>query len=242
MKTFYSPLLIAVSCLLFAALFTSCKTVYQPNAINTPLFNNAGEFRATVDPANVQLAYAVSDHGGIMVNGFRVKENTEDNNIRGKGGLVEVGFGYYTRFRPFVFETYFGGGLGAVHFDETRQENNTTTVRNFDANGMRFFIQPSFGLTSRYFDVAITPRFVMGKYYNVVTNYSTQEQIDGHFYAVDRPFWMFIEPALTVRGGYEWIKLQVQFGLSQKINNEALSYKDSFLNVGLSFNINHDYD
>ncbi|HTF05339.1 MAG TPA: hypothetical protein VK826_15020 [Bacteroidia bacterium] len=242
MKTFYSPALAALSILACVAIFPSCKSVYHPNAVNTPLFNNAGEIRATVDPGNVQLAYAVTDHAGIMLNGFRVKENTEDNAIRGRGGLVEVGFGYYTRFRPFVFETYIGGGMGMVHFDETRQENNTTTIRSFEARGTRFFVQPSFGYTSRFFDVALTPRFVFGKYSNIVTNYSTQEQIDGKFYAIDRPLWAFIEPALTVRGGYQWIKLQVQFGISQKLNSEALSYKDTFLNVGLSFNINHIYE
>lgn len=225
-----------------AIAFTSCKSVYQPNAVNTPLFNNAGEARISVDPSNLQLAYAVTDHAGVMLNGFHVKENTEDNSIRGKGGLIEAGFGYYTRFRPFVFETYVGGGLGNVHFTETRQDDNGPNTYTFDANGMRFFVQPSFGLTSRFFDVAITPRFVMGKYYNVATNYSTQDQIDGRFYQVDRPMWTFIEPALTVRGGYQWIKLQVQFGLSQKLNSEPLSYKDSFLNVGLSFNLNRDYE
>lgn len=222
--------------------FTSCKTVYQPNAVNTPLFNNAGEARATVDAQNVQLAYAITDHAGVMVNGFRVKENSDDNTIKGSGGLVEVGLGYYTRIHPFIFETYIGGGMGGVKFSELRTENNETTQYSFEATGMRFFVQPSFGLGTRFFDVALTPRFVMGKYNNVTTNYSMQDQIDGKFYQVDRPLWTFIEPALTVRGGYQWIKLQVQFGLSQKLNSEALSYKDSFLNVGLSFNINRIYE
>jgi hypothetical protein len=238
MSTRYILLVLAAGTLAF----TSCKTVYHPNAVNTPLFNNAGEARVTVDPSNAQVAYAITDHAAVMVNGFWVKENSENNAIRGKGGLVEAGFGYYTRFSPFVFETFVGGGLGGVHFSETREENNTMNTYTFDATGMRFFVQPSFGLSSRFFDVAITPRFVMGKYSNVTTNYSTEDQMNGRFYQVDRPLWAFIEPALTVRGGYQWIKLQVQFGLSQKLNSEALSYKDSFLNVGLSFNINRNYD
>lgn len=242
MKTLRT-LLIPAACIALASLFiTSCKSVYQPNAVNTPLFNNAGEVRASVDAQNVQLAYAVTDHAGVMVNGFRVKENSEDNNINGSGGLVELGFGYYTRVRPFIFETYVGGGMGSVQFSELRTQNNETTRYTFEAQGTRFFIQPSFGLGSRFFDIALTPRFVMGKYYRVSTNYSTQDQIDGKFYQVDQPLWTFIEPAITVRGGYQWIKLQVQFGLSQKLNAQQLSYKDSFVNVGLSFNLFRNYE
>jgi hypothetical protein len=240
LRPFYSTAALVALGSLF---FTSCKSVYQPNAINTPLLNNAGEIRATVDPQNVQLAYAITDHAGVMLNGFYVKENSENNAIKGTGGLVEVGFGYFTRVRPFIFETYIGGGLGSVQFNETRvDDNNQTNVYRFEAQGMRFFVQPSFGLGTRFFDVAITPRFVLGKYSSVSTNYSTDDQIDGRFYQIDRPLWSFIEPAITIRGGYQWIKLQAQFGLSQKLNSEPLSYKDSFVNVGISFNLFRNYD
>lgn len=220
----------------------SCKTVYEPNAINTPLMNNHGEFRAYVDPSNVQLAYAVTDHIGIMANGFRVTAQTDNNSINGRGGMVEFGLGYFRPANGFIFETYAGGGMGKVRFSENRQENNTTVTRNFSADGMRFFIQPSFGYSGRFFEAALTPRFCMGKYSNVQTNYTQQEQVDGKFYNVNQPLWAFLEPALTVRGGYKWIKLQAQFGFSQKLNSQQLSYKSSFVNVGLVFDINRSQE
>ena len=240
MKTSFTSL--SLLAFAFVAGLSSCKSVYHPNAVNTPLFNNAGEFRGTIDPSNVQLAYAITDHAAVMVNGFRVKETSDDNAIQGMGGLVEAGFGYYTRFRPFIFETFVGAGMGRVQFDETRYDSSQTMHFTYEATGMRFFIQPSFGIGTRFFDVALTPRFVLGKYNNISTNYSMQDQIDGKFYQIDRPLWTFIEPALTVRAGYQWIKLQVQFGLSQKLNAEALSYKDSFFNVGISINLFRNYD
>ena len=218
--------------------FNSCKTVYQPNTVNTPLFNNHGEFRAYVDPSNVHLAYAITDHIGVMANGFRVSEGTDNNSIRGNGGLVEIGMGYYRPVNGFIFETYAGGGMGKVKFTEVRQEGSTTVVRNFSADGSRFFVQPSFGYAGKYFEAALTPRFAIGKFNNVQTNYTTQEQIDGKFYNVNEPMWCFIEPALTLRGGYKWVKLQAQFGFSQKLNSQQLSYKSSFLNLGLIFDIN----
>lgn len=222
--------------------FNSCKTVYEPNALNTPLFNNHGEFRAYVDPSNVQLAYALTDHIGIMANGFRVTAETDNNTISGSGGLVEFGLGYYKPMNGFIFETYAGGGMGKVKFSENRQENNTTVVRNFSSDGMRFFIQPSFGYAGKYFEAAVTPRFCLGKYNNVQTNYTMQEQIDGKFYNINDPVWAFIEPALTLRGGYKWVKVQAQFGFSQKLNTQELSYKSSFVNLGLVFDINRSQE
>lgn len=236
---FFTSMTVIVLC----SLITSCKTVYQPNAINTPLLNNEGEVRVSVDQQNIQAAYAITDHAGVMLNGFYVKEKSDNNTIQGSGGLVEVGFGYFTRVRPFIFETYVGGGMGSVQFSEEKMDNNNQMQRyTFDARGMRFFVQPSFGLGTRFFDVALTPRFVVGKYNSVNTNYSTQDQIDGKFYQIDQPVWSFIEPAITVRGGYQWIKLQAQFGLAQKLNSEPLSYKDSFVNVGISVNLFRIYE
>ncbi len=242
MKAGYLPSIKICIVAVCALAITSCKSVYHPNAVNTPLFNNEGEVRVNIDPANVQLAYAVTDNAGVMLNGFRVKENSDDNRIQGKGGLVELGLGCYKRTRPFVFEAYLGAGLGTVHFNETRQEDGVNKTYSFDANASRYFIQPSVGITTRFFDLAFTPRCVAGQYFNVRTNYSAKDQIDGKFYNVGRPLWMFVEPAITARAGYKWVKLQVQYGWSHKLNPEPLSYKDSFFNIGLSFNLGRVYE
>lgn len=222
--------------------FSSCKTVYEPNAINTPMLKNKGEFRLYAGTTDLQASYAVTDHVGVMLNGFHVSEKSDNNVIHGSGGLIEGGIGYFTSLQPLLFEVYAGGGRGGVSFSETRTENGVQTVREFSADGTRFFLQPGLGLTTQYFDLGITPRFVVGKYDNVITNYSTQDQIDGHFYQVDQPTWAFIEPAFTVRGGYRFVKLQLQYGFSSKLNSQALSYKSSFLNVGLSFDLNRNWE
>jgi len=226
---------------LASLLFASCKTVYHPNTVNTPLLSQRGELRAYADPGNVQLAYAVSDHLGLMANGYFVREQTESNSIRGNGGLIEAGLGYYRPLGSFIFETYAGAGRGSVEFREIRQENGTSVTREFSAGGTRFFLQPSIGYAGSIFEIALTPRFAAGKYDNVQTNYSTQDQIDGNFYQVDRPVWMFVEPALTMRAGYKWVKLQGQFGFSAKLNSEPLSYKSSFVQAGVIFDLFRDY-
>lgn len=228
-----------IFCIAFLA---SCKSVYHPNVVNTPLLSNQGELRAYADPGNVQLAYAATDHLGLMANGFYVAERSNDNNIKGSGGLVEAGFGYFTTFGALRFETYVGGGRGGVTFTEQKMENGMPVTREFSAAGTRFFIQPSIGFAGRYIELAVTPRFIAGKYDGIQTNYTAQEQIDGRFYQIDKPVWTFIEPAFTVRGGYKWIKLQAQFGFSAKLNSQPLSYKSSFMSVGIIFDIFREYE
>lgn len=138
-----------------------------------------------------------------MANGFRVTAQTDNNSINGSGGLVEFGLGYFRPANGFILEKYAGGGMGKLKFSETSQENNTTVVRNYSADGMRFFIQPSFDYSGKFFEAAITPRFCVGKYSNIKTNYTTQEQIEGKSYNINEPLWAFIEPAVAIRGGYK---------------------------------------
>ncbi len=47
-----------------------------------------------------------------------------------------------------------------------------------------------------------------------------------------------IEPALTVRGGLEKIKLQVQYGYRLNLSNSNFKQDKTFLTIGLNFNFN----
>jgi hypothetical protein len=65
---------------------TSCAPAYVPNALNTPLFNNKGEIHIAANTGisgfDPQLAYAVTDNIGVMVNGsFRIIHPTRPTTI-----------------------------------------------------------------------------------------------------------------------------------------------------------------
>ena len=45
-----------------------------------------------------------------------------------------------------------------------------------------------------------------------------------------------IEPALTIRGGFEKVKLQVQYGYSFNVSKSDFKQDKNFLTVGLNFN------
>ena len=48
---------------------------------------------------------------------------------------------------------------------------------------------------------------------------------------------VLLEPALTVRGGLEKIKLQVQYGYSVNLSHPNFRQDGSFLTIGLNFNV-----
>jgi hypothetical protein len=59
------------------------------------------------------------------------------------------------------------------------------------------------------------------KYNDLNTSGYTQSELDTEFLnksAVEDKTWMFIEPAITARFGYKFIKLQAQLGFASKLN------------------------
>src|SRR5688500_10546599 len=77
------------------AVFSSCSTtLYVANTVNAPLLKEKGEIKLNIDQNNIQAAVAVSDHLGIMANGF-YRSYEGGNNYEHKGGLGEIGVGYF---------------------------------------------------------------------------------------------------------------------------------------------------
>lgn len=107
----------------------SCKTPpYVPNVINTPLFQKQGQLNAAIHTSNSgtnpQLAYAVTDHFGLMLNGSFLDEGFEPNYF--KQSLVELGAGYFTTIdKSGKFEIFAGYGLGRI---EGHHEFNSNDI------------------------------------------------------------------------------------------------------------------
>ena len=49
--------------------YAPLQMIYYPNANNVPLLEEKGEFKGTIEPTNLQLAYAIDSNIGIMLNG-----------------------------------------------------------------------------------------------------------------------------------------------------------------------------
>ena len=229
----FSAIIILISSL------CSCS-VYVPNGVNTPMFTKKGEtqINASVGTGvNVQGAYAVSDHVGIIANGYFNNTTTTINNDdtrKGNGKLFEGGVGYFTKAdNGFAFETYVGAGFGNLTIDKSVV--STKSNKAFETSAAKIFIQPTIGYAAKHFELGFTPRFTMMKYQKPTTTYSSAELAADKFVNIDQTNWLFIEPTLTIRAGGEKLKGQVQLGRSFKLNSQELGYSSGILNLGIVY-------
>jgi hypothetical protein len=222
------------SCLLG---FSSCRTVYAPNAVNAPLLQEKGELKATLSTNNLQVATAVSDHVGLMVNGYLNDYKSDDRSFKNNGKGAELGIGYFAHNdQRITYEAYGGVGFYNVRI---RESNDTKT---FDADAMKYFVQPSVGWVNPFFEVAVSPRLSVVKYNSPeLTGYTSQERVSNFFDIVDQKAHAFFEPTVTLRGGYKFVKLQVQVGHSFKLTKNDINRNDGIGSIGLIFDIGKWY-
>jgi hypothetical protein len=220
-----------------ALVLSSCRTVYAPNAVNVPLLQEKGELKISAAANNLQLATAVTEHVGIMVNGYLNAYTSDDKSFKNNGKGAEIGIGYFAHTdQRITYEAFAGAGLYNVHMKES---NNTKT---FDSDAVKYFFQPSLGWVNPYFEVAVSPRLSILKYKKPdITGYTTEEQNSNYFNILDQKAHAFLEPTLTLRGGYRFIKLQVQYGHVFKLTKNNINYDDNLGSVGLIFDIGSWY-
>src|SRR5690606_38616650 len=101
------------------------------------------------------------------------------------------------------------------------------------------FIQPSFGFSSRYFDIALTPRVAYLAYTSKDDFKFVQDgdQLDPiqYFNKNDKQF--LFEPGITIRGGIPVVKLELQYShstLGEPLSDYTVVNSD-FFSLGLRF-------
>ncbi len=219
----------------------SCKTAYIPSALNVPLLQEKGELKITLTPTNYQVAYAISEKLGVMANGQRASSTTTfsdgvtNSDFKQTNSSIELGAGYLGKGgRNFLYELY--GGLGLVKADIVDSKAGKT-IGTYEANGLKFFIQPNIGFTTKAFDVAFSARFTGLQFGTSSTVFSKQYLIDKELNELSENTHLFLEPAITLRGGYKFIKLQTQIGISAKLSSASIPYNSLVGSIGLQINI-----
>ncbi len=232
-------LAICITCLLL----TNCNPIYySPNSLNVPLLTSAGETNATVagntDQVEFQMAHAFSEKFAVLADGGLFIPKDLETGEGGSGKFLELGGGYlHPLSGNWVLEAYGLAGFGSFenHFPEASPGPGSPTVGDISASIFRWGVQPNFGFKSRYFSAAFSTRLVNVIYHNVEGDliFNQVDQVD--FLTENNSYWL-AEPALTIRGGFEKIKLQAQLGLSYNITDPEFSQESSFITVGLNFN------
>ncbi len=236
-RIYIYPLILAALCA------SSCsRYYYKPNAVNAPLLKASQDLHVTVAGGdggfNGMAAYSPVSHLGIIggMSTWRYKAdsvNFASGNVDASATLVELGAGYYNATKgkvAFIYDVYGGIGIGGLRSD-------------VNMNAMRLFVQPGVGLRTPWFDCAVSVRMCDLKYSNLDdqgrgTAYLQQHNlIAPNGDRIDQKHYIFAEPAITLRGGYKFIKLQAQYVFSSAVSNVPWQYTDNTLTVGLNFQL-----
>ncbi len=214
---------------------------YTPNTQNVPLISEQGETNLTLsgngNQVEFQGAYGLTNGFAIMANGGLFIPADINNGDGGSGKFVELGGGYFKPINDnFVFETYGIVGFGSMenHFPSTVSANPQTSGK-ISANIMRYGIQPNFGYKSKYFTAAISTRIVSLNY-NSINGDLIYDQTDQNAYLKSNDANFLLEPAITIKGGFEKLKLQLQYGYSVNLTNSNFKQDNAYLTLGLNFN------
>lgn len=218
-------------------LLNGCATYYKPNSQNVPLFQERGEVRAVVgankggpswgeaEGRDFQGAYAVTNHLGVMANMFFISDADDWSGDTGKGRLVECGVGYFSPLSGhWVFETYGGAGLGKL--------TRIGTFGRTSVSARRVFLQPSIGYASRGFDAALSLR-MCGLTYSGIPEVPMDYEGEHMAQALrDARSSILVEPAFTIRAGWEYLKLQLQIGQSRNLTHPDFAQGDRYVSLG----------
>ena len=229
--------------------FISCSPLYYvPNVQQVPLFTdkNQGTINTGMlfmDPGGLALsgAYSITNHFGLVGNFIAVGSKTETSIEKG----VSTGLGviYYLPIKEnLVFETTVGTAFGNAingNFDGLDIQNKV----NFNS----FYVQPSLGMVYKNFEMALSVKYNIHSFSNLsadflsyyeqgLVTYSSFYGGSGTTYTnpLDNPYH-FIEPALTVRIGWQSVKFSMQYVYSMRVSSTELARQQYNINLGLHF-------
>ncbi|OOG76819.1 hypothetical protein [Algoriphagus sp. A40] len=233
----------------FGSILYSCGPVLYSNVgQNVPLLQEKGEFSGQVSYSSsdgawvangvgLQGAYAISDRVGVISSFYSLKgAENEDDEWEGKGSYFELGVGLFggNPDKKISYEGY--AGVGTASIKNTSLINNGSTLH---LNYIKPFIQSSIGFTTKYFDLALTPRI---SYLNITSGDDLQLVLDGmpinsgEFLDEINHKVMF-EPGILIRGGFPQAKLEIQYNIStlKEPSEDYFLLNNEFVSIGLRF-------
>jgi hypothetical protein len=209
---------------------------YAPNAHNVPMLKEKSDTKAVVAISSgdeftgveAQFARAVSDKIGIMAN--FISASGSDEGESGRGTLIEGGVGYFTPLaKQIQLETYGGIGFGGV---KNYYDPGTSKVKF-----SRVFLQSGVGFISRNFDVVISTRLAHLNYNHVSYNLYDDYEVEDLLRIQSEKSYFLIEPALTLRAGWEDFKFQLQYVHSNNSGNSTLQQETENISMGIFLDI-----
>jgi hypothetical protein len=213
---------------------------YAPSSLNTPLLKQKGETHVQASYSEgdyfrgfeLQTAYAATKNIGVLCNFMTGGRDDGQGNL-GHGTYFEPGVGYYQQIgKDWIAEGFGELGIGGVH----NQYGNDYSQPQSSVTFLKASLQPEFGFTSKVLDVVFSSRISGLQYISESNNLVPGSEPDLD-YLVHHRFSALIEPAITVRLGYKYVKLQAQYVRSFNLNNPELAQEVYNFNLGLHITI-----
>ena len=239
--------------ILLALCLSSCTHYYYMPAVkNVPLFKEKNEYRLSgalatsqeIDAKEIQAAYSISNRFAIMANYMNANGGDLNSNNWGKGQYLEGAFGYYNNYQKNkVFQVFAGMGIG--NQQHKYQESSYSfmgsgaiyyDIGSSDLSFRKYFIQPSIGYTNKIVDIAFTSGLGMLSFYNINNNIQSDRQPYLDLDAIEKNRNRFLlENALTLRLGWNYVKVQFQLQTSHQLGKPSLKFEQGAASIGLSF-------
>jgi hypothetical protein len=240
---------------------TGCVTLYKSNAIHSPLLKEKGELNTSASLGlsgcglyNLQTAYAISNHTGVMIDGMyhNRRFSSADSSVEKLDMFFgEAGAGYFIPFankKNVLFQCYGGGGYGISKdkIDNANQPNPEMNAKYFN-----IFVQPGLSFTSKYFEVAFDLRANYVRLFNIHAYlYEKFEwwNTDFKLYSDTTLDFVNLEPAITMKAGGGKLKGFLQLGVTiPTINSDSYFAVSTSSMLGaplfkFSIGINYTFD
>lgn len=261
-STIQSIIILTVS---LSVLFYSCADslhpvsyyAYTPFPVNAPLLKEKNEIQIRAqliaglrDPesdkgkvrgGNLQAAYAVSNHIGI-IGSYTYSNEFEDYNtgssyaetISYKKNMAEIGAGYFTpvsKNKRAALEVYAGYSAGQSNIEN--EAFGLGPAGEYSGRIQRFYVQPAFALhITQNLRMGFLIRTSFMKFRNGGTYYP-----DDKLREMEQRHIAFLEPSFVIQfpvGSLNWIRGHVQITRAIKIANKDVGYREGVGSIGLT--------
>lgn len=235
-----------LSLIALIALLSACSSVYMPNVPNTPMLSAQGEFNAGAHLSlkgnlNLNAAYAVSDHIGVIASGSTIGNKRSKKEFDNQ--LLEFGIGFIDRFgedKSRIFEVYGGVGKGSTYITHKAVvDQKLIPVEIQDVKFNKSFLQVNYSSKEKNTWHLFGEQFPIS--YGTAIRISYIEMKNFYLNHIDQPKEdnIFIEPVFfTQMSLSDKFKLQytssTNFGLKSR---KYLTAGNSIFTLGLIFQI-----
>jgi hypothetical protein len=225
---------------------SGCAPNYYFNSSqNVNVFGKRGDVHVSLgmddNQAGGSVGYAVTDNIGFIgsMKGFNLKEVIIADSS--KGGLFYVSW----LVEPELVLTkrlHLGGTIGSniagsLNLGYAFAGGLTLDKDIFSLNFSRLALQPAISYSTDYFDIALSTRFSRLDY-NLQWDQTPPSGDPFDLRDIGKQPYNFIEPAITIGGGYKFVKLRVQYLLAKKQNDASLRYLSESVYVSLNITFN----